>query len=241
MQIDKDKCIGCKKCIPYCPVGAITATGKETAIELDECVECGNCFRFANCPKGAIYEQPLEWPRSLRKDLSNPTWSNPTTKGSGRGTAEMKTNELTGRIREGAAGICIEMGRPTTGVRMRDVQTVLMMLKKSGVPFHVEKLNPLHFVIKNEETGELKEEVLDEKLLSIIIEFAVASGQLLQILDVVKEAAKCIDTVFSVCCVTRCKDDGTLDNIEILEKNGYYVSPNAKVNVGLGRPKYVEE
>ena len=66
MQIDPDLCIGCGQCLPYCPVKAIRLEGDVSEIDLDECAECGNCLRSSDCPVDAIYQQDLEWPRTVR-------------------------------------------------------------------------------------------------------------------------------------------------------------------------------
>ena len=38
MLIDKEKCIRCGQCIPYCPMGCISKTDDGVAINTDECV-----------------------------------------------------------------------------------------------------------------------------------------------------------------------------------------------------------
>ena len=45
-----------------------------------------------------------------------------------------------------------------------------------------------------------------------------------------------LDTVVSVGLLTRFDDDGSLPIIQKLENIGICVRPNAKINVGLGRP-----
>ena len=43
IRIIKDKCIGCKVCVPVCPTGAITIVDKKAVIDLDKCTLCGAC------------------------------------------------------------------------------------------------------------------------------------------------------------------------------------------------------
>ncbi len=82
MIIEKEICTGCKKCVPYCPVEAITwhkpdkakGTKAYSEVDLEKCVECSVCFRSGVCAKNAIHEQKLEWPRVLRKAFSDPIY-----------------------------------------------------------------------------------------------------------------------------------------------------------------------
>ena len=53
MKADKDKCIGCKRCFPYCPMGRIQTFHKHDVIpgrvyieiDQDKCTDCGMCVR----------------------------------------------------------------------------------------------------------------------------------------------------------------------------------------------------
>jgi hypothetical protein len=45
-----------------------------------------------------------------------------------RGPEEIKSNDVTGRIREGEAGIVVEMGRPGNGAYFRDMERVAMTM-----------------------------------------------------------------------------------------------------------------
>lgn len=97
MIINKERCVNCKKCVPYCPVGAIEVHERIVQINTDECVECGVCFRSANCPRGAIEQTELDEIRINRKIMSDPSAISAKTKIGGRGTVEMKTNDKIGR------------------------------------------------------------------------------------------------------------------------------------------------
>ena len=76
MRVNKEKCIGCKTCHPYCTVGAISLIEwegkKKSETNQSDCVECGACLRSGVCPKDAIVMPELEWPRKLRSHFSNP-------------------------------------------------------------------------------------------------------------------------------------------------------------------------
>ena len=243
MLIDKEKCIGCEECHPYCPVGAISSVESENGtvneIDQDECVECGACFERAGvCPVDAIYMPKLEWPRSLREPFSNPHIKHPSTTGQGRGTEEMKTNDVTGRYGYGMAGVAIEMGRPGAGTSLRDMQTVAMALARLGVEF--EPNNPVADLMKDQQTGEFKPEVLNEKVLSAILEFKIRNEKLAEALNAVKEVAGRIDTVFSLDLISRVHPDGSMPALDIAKTAGFTPRPNTKTNVGLGRPLFKE-
>ncbi len=49
---DKTRCIGCGRCINWCPAGAIALTNKKAGITPDLCLGCGECI--AVCAEGAI-------------------------------------------------------------------------------------------------------------------------------------------------------------------------------------------
>ena len=74
MRIDEKECVGCRQCLVYCPMGAISMDEEAEAamIDEDECVECGVCFRSRVCPVDAFEEELHSWPRSIRAAFSNP-------------------------------------------------------------------------------------------------------------------------------------------------------------------------
>ncbi|MEN6439340.1 MAG: ferredoxin family protein [Syntrophobacter sp.] len=239
MLIDPEKCIACGQCEVYCPVGAITLGDDHAEIDFDECTECYNCLRLADCPVEAIYQQKLEWPRVVRSLLSDVLTIAPESCISGRGTEEMKTNEVTGRFRDGWAGVGIEVGRPTLGARFYDVEKIAMAMAKLDVEF--ETSNPTTSLMSDVKTGKFKEDVLNEKVLSAIIEFSVPLGKLEKVLEGLKEVSQRIETVFSLCIASRVAPDGEVPTQRVLKKMDIWFAPNGKTNVGLGRPLFREE
>jgi hypothetical protein len=146
----------------------------------------------------------------------------------------MKTNEVTGTFKRGWVGIGLEVGRPGIGTRFHDVNKVTQAIAKLGVNFATK--NPVTSLMKDMKTGELKEEVLNEKVLSAIVEFTFPIEKFKDVLVAMKTVSQEIDTVFSVDCINRCEPDGSLPVEAVLKEQGipYYV--NGKTNVGLGRP-----
>ena len=236
MIIDKDLCIGCGQCVPYCPIGAISLRAEGYAeIDFDECAECSNCKRQRVCPVDAIYQQELHWPRTVRSILSDVLTIAQESQISGRGTEEMKTNDVTGRFKRGWAGIAIELGRPVVGTRIRDVEKVAMAVAQlGGIEF--EKANPTTTLMSNPKTGKFRDDVLNEKVLSAIIEFPVPLERVPEVLRKLQQVAKEIDSVFSLDIATRVGPNNELPTEEIVKSLGIWISINGKTNLGLGRP-----
>jgi Fe-S-cluster-containing hydrogenase component 2 len=119
MLIDAEKCVISGECVKYCPTNAISLSKKTAIINLKKCVECGNCKRVNICPRDAIFQQDLKGNRVLRASFSNPNYSHKGMSTSfGRGTSEVKTNDITGRYKRGFAGVILEMGRPGVGTTL---------------------------------------------------------------------------------------------------------------------------
>ena len=238
MQIDQELCIGCGQCVPYCPVNAIRLEDDVSEIDLDECAECGCCLRMADCPVDAIFQQELTWPRTVRSILSDPLTIAEESGISGRGTEEMKTNECTGRFKLGTVGIGIEVGRCVTGTRFYDVEKVAMAVAPLGVEF--EKVNPTTSLMSDPKTGKFKDDVLNEKVLSAILEFAIKPEQLPDLFEALKKVSGEIDAVFSLDVATRIAPDGSVPTDPYIQASGLWLAPNGKTNVGLGKPRYQE-
>ena len=233
VQIDENKCIACGACLPFCPMGAIHLD-EVASIDQDECVECGVCVRAGMCPVDAFSSEPSPYPRSVRGVFSDPTAVHAGTGIAGRGTEEMKTNEVTGRFQPGFVGVGMEFGRPGIGTRFTDVQTVAMAVAKVGAQF--ETKNPVTQLMKDIKTGTFKDEILNEKAMSAIIECLIPIDKFKDLLLTVQEASKKIDTVFSIECITPVAPDDTLPIDKILTEVGITRRINGKTNVGLGRP-----
>lgn len=231
MLIDENLCTGCMECVPYCTVDAMVPEDGIVRIDQDECVECNACRRADVCPVDAIYQQPLEWPRILRSQFSNPTGEHPKTLIAGRGTEEIKTNDVTNRVKPGFAGMAVEMGRPSVGTRLRDVEKVAMALSAIGVEH--EPANPVTLLMTDTKTGKMRDDVLDEKALSAIIEFVIPESKVVEALRTIKGAMAHTRTVASIDLAVRYGPDGSTPITKELEAAGFTHSINGKVNVGL--------
>jgi hypothetical protein len=240
----------------------IDQSSQRATINREECVECYTCFNGMSqehmnprlvrgirklfkmarlrfdpepdvCPTAAFEPDVLTWPRSVRRAFSDPRVPHESTGVEGRGTEEVKTNDVTGRVAEGEAGLTIEFGRPGIGVRMWEVQEMAQELARVGVTF--ETRNPVTSLMSDVSAGTLRDDVLGEKVLSAILEIKVRVERIAEILHVVDNMSKRVNTVVSVGVATRCGHDGKDDVVgPILERLGYNVA-RAKTNIGLGR------
>ena len=264
MRINQDKCVACGNCTYVCPMGAIyiDPVKKRATIDRDECVECYTCYNGLSqehlpptlvrtvrqvlaavrirfdpepdvCPTAAFEPDELTWPRVVRRAFSDPRVPHESTGVEGRGTEEVKTNDVTGRVGPGEVGFTIELGRPGIGVRFRDIQEMCRALAAAGVAF--EKKNPVTSLMSDVATGTIREDILDEKVLSAIVEIKVPVSRAEEILRLVWDVEKRLDTVVTIGAGVRCDENGE-DRVvaPILERLGYRLE-RAKTNIGLGR------
>ena len=135
MQIIAELCKGCKLCVPYCIVGAISIQEKKAIIDHELCVECGVCQQVNVCKSGAFVQEELEWPRAIRRTYSNVMAKHPQTGMTGRGTPEMKSNEVTGKYRKGEVGLGVELGQTGRDHPFPGCRESRKVLASSGVTF----------------------------------------------------------------------------------------------------------
>ena len=230
--------MGCGRCQPFCPTAAIRYDGLKSSVDQEICYECGTCRRSAECPVDALAESPhvFEYPRAVRKYFSDPVATHEATGIQGRGTEESKTNDVTHRCGPGEIGVAIEVGRPTIGMSLLDVQKITRALARAGI-HEIEKHNPIHSMIADEATGDLKPELLGERVLSAIIELQVEPSRLGGILRTLKEVAKEVDSVFCIDVFTVVEPGLKIPEavVERIREEGFTWMPNAKINMGLGR------
>jgi ferredoxin len=264
MRINPDKCVACGNCTYVCPMGAIyiDPARQRATIDRDECVECYTCFNGLSqehlpptlvrtvrkalslmrirfdpepdvCPTAAFEPDELSWPRVVRRAFSDPRVPHESTGVEGRGTEEVKTNDVTGRVGPGDVGFTIELGRPGIGVRFREIQEMCRALAAAGVAF--EQKNPVTSLMSDVATGTIREDILNEKVLSAIVEIKVPVARAEEIIRLVWDVEERIDTVVTIGAGVRCDEQGD-DRVvaPILARLGYHLE-RAKTNVGLGR------
>ncbi len=238
MIIHKEICVGCGRCQPYCPTSAIHFEDLKSVVDQGICYECGSCLRASICPVDAIEEAPnvFDYPRALRKYFSDPNATHALTGIQGRGTEESKTNDVTLRIGPGEVGIGIEVGRPNIGMDLPNIQKITRALARAGI-HEIEPNNPVQDMLQNKATGDLKPELMGERVLSAIIEIQVKRERLRTILHTIKEVAKEVDTVFCLDVFTLLEPGTAIPKevLEVIEAEGLSWRPNAKINMGLGR------
>lgn len=210
---------------------------KKVVIDYEACVECGVCRRLGICPEGAIKQvDEIPYLRIIRAAFSDPTHRHATTEVLGRGTEEMKTNDVKNEFSPDLIGFSIELGRPGVGAYLKDLDKVTRKIVSIGGTF--TDYNPVLALMADRKTGELKSEVLQEKVLSAIAEFTVPSQNELAVLgEMIRFLNSEIDTVATISVISRHQDDGSNLFYEQLINHGhqfgYSPYPNGKVNIGM--------
>lgn len=240
-KINNELCTGCETCIPYCTANAFkkAENQKKVCVDQDNCTKCNVCVRENVCPFGAIEDVSYdEFVSEFQHILSDPTVSSKGSNVPGRGTEEMKTNDVTGRYKKNEYGVCIDMGRPGIGCRLRDVEKVTMAVVAAGLELEGPDVSPLAKVMTDVKTGKIREDMLDTNLLSIIVEGTCPMDKIGGILKALQKVEKEINTVFSLGIVSRVDEEGNTPLLDTLDELDIPRPVRGKLNVGLGRPLY---
>ena len=244
-------------------MGAIAIDPQSNRAEIDHgnCVECYQCYRGMSqehlnptlvrslrtvlgwmrlrfepepdvCPTAAFEPDELTWPRVVRRAFSDVTSTHESTGVHGRGTEEVKTNDVTHRVGPGEAGLVVEFGRPGVGVWFRDIDRMTTALADAGAEF--ETNNPVTQLMVDRSRGKVRTDILDEKVLSAIVEIKVPLSGVEEILEVVETVGPRLQTVVSLGIGAVCGPGASNPLPELLSRRGYPVI-RGKTNLGLGR------
>jgi len=234
MHINLKKCVGCAECVAFCCGDAIVQVEEKFVVDEEKCVECYVCLESDVCPVKAFERVPLGWPRRLRHTFSSVHAVHRWAGIRGRGTDEMKNNDVTGRYGHGEVGFTVDVGRPGVGTTFSDVEKIATSVARLGVEF--EQTNPTTKLMADRAAGRFRDDIKTERVLSCILEFKAEEDKLVSIVNTLADIANSIDTVFSVGCISRCRCDGTVPAKAVLDEAGIFYRPNGKTNIGLGRP-----
>jgi len=117
---------------------------------------------------------------------------------------------------------------------MTDLEKVLQVLVRMDV--ELETNNAVFAFLEEPFTGKVKPDFRNEKVLSAILEFKIREEQLEEIVRQLRPVLAEVDTVVSWGLASRFAEDGTLPVRARLEALGVPTRPNAKINMGMGRP-----
>jgi ferredoxin len=263
LQINPHKCVACGNCVSICPMRAIAIDPRShrARIDAESCVECFQCFRGMStehlnptivrsfrralawmrlrfdpepdvCPTGAFEPDPLTWPRVVRRAFSDVTATHESTGIHGRGTEEVKTNDVTRRVAIGEAGFVVEFGRPAVGVYFRDIHRMTSALADAGAVF--EERNPITQLMSDRQRGTIQADILNEKVLSAIVEFKCPLSAAESFVDLVERIAPALDTVVALGVAAVCEPSGGNPIEAVMRRRGYPIV-RGKTNLGLGR------
>jgi len=240
---------------------ALNPSTRRAEVHRDSCVECFQCYRGMSqehlnptfvrtarrvlswfrlrfepepdvCPTASFEPEDLAWPRIIRRAFSDVTATHESTGIHGRGTEEVKTNDVTGRVGEGEAGFVVEFGRPAVGVRFKDINRMTTALAAAGAVFEIN--NPVTHLMTDRELGSLRADIHDEKVLSAIVEFKASIDRVGDFLDLIESVAPELDTVVALGVGAVTKGGGTNRIEDVMTERGYPVI-RGKTNLGLGR------
>jgi len=215
------------------------AVKRKCRVDPDQCVDCYVCVRQQKqfCPREAFAPTPLDtFYKQFAHVMSDPCENHGVTGVTGRGTEEVKTNDVSGRVKKGQVGFCIDVGRPGVGTTLRDVEKISMAIAAAGVELLDASHTPLAALMTDVHTGKLRDDCLDTRMLSVILEGACRDEDFENVMRAILKVKDEIETVFSLGLILRVDDDGYNPVLKCLDDLGIPQPFRGKVNVGLGKP-----
>ncbi len=111
-------------------------------------------------------------------------------------------------------------------------QRMTMALARAGATF--EEKNPIAQLMADRERGVIQADILDEKVLSAIVEMKTSVSQAEHFIDIIEQVAPTRDTVVASGVSAVCDAEGRNQIEEIMVQRGYRII-RGKTNLGLGR------
>src|SRR5574342_973535 len=109
-----------------------------------------------------------------------------------------------------------------------------MTMALAALPIAFEKKNPVFSLMTDPATGAIREDILDEKVLSAIVELKTSLEHVPRVLQRVEDIAPTLDTIVSIGVASRCDAQGDNGLEPVLKREGYAFY-RGKTNLGLGR------
>jgi hypothetical protein len=95
--------------------------------------------------------------------------------------------------------------------------------------------NPVTYLMEDPKTGKLKSDVVDERVVSAVIEFKTSLEKSVDVVRALERASEKVDTVFTVGVISRVEDDGRIPVAKRFVDQGIGIRPNGKTTLNLGR------
>jgi len=233
MKLNPERCSDCGDCISICPVNAILLQAGVVSVDQYRCVECGVCWRNHFCITSVFEPEKLPWPRVLRAMFSDPATEHRRTGLAGRGMEEIKTNDVRRLYVDDVVGVAAEIGRPGIGASFHDVQCILQAMAECGALFAAN--NPMTELIVDTTRGLLSSEILDERILSVILEYLVPKADLKHTLHSLIDASSRLSVPVLLSVAGAYAADGATSYQSVLEEMDLFCLPTGKVNLGFVR------
>jgi hypothetical protein len=138
-----------------------------------------------------------------------------------------------GGLKSGEFAFIITVGRPLLGCTMGDIDKITSSLAKVGV--FVEPTSTVGRLMSDSSAGKIRDDVLAEKFYYLVVQFKTDESKLADAVSAMQQAAKQVDTVFSVAVVVGIGADHSIAGLGQFESRGVSVRPNGKLHLDLAR------